>query len=66
MEDKSWAVEYRGRYVGFVDGNLVDSSPDRDSLVERLRHDFPKKLRFIEKVGVIEEPLDLATAIEIE
>lgn len=32
-----WFEQYKNKYVAFVDGNLVDSDPNRQNLLERLK-----------------------------
>ncbi|ELS03982.1 putative low-complexity protein [Xenococcus sp. PCC 7305] len=48
--DQKLRKNYLGKYVAFVDGELVDSDKNRDNLTKRINLKYPNKNKLIEKV----------------
>jgi CheY-like chemotaxis protein len=68
--NQKWFKKYEGKYVAFMDGNLVDSDENKQDLLERLRQaKYPDKPRFVTKVEkhprIIDEPSSLWLDIDI-
>jgi len=58
--------QYHGQVVAFVDGKFAAASPDRQSLLNLIQHEFPEKSRLVTTLHPPDQEIDLAGLAEWE
>lgn len=63
--DPEWFNNFKGKYVAVVNGTMVTSNEDRDTLLSELREQYPNTAAFFVLVGD-ETVIDVPTPLLIE
>jgi len=66
LKSNVWHSQYRGTYVCFVGGNLVDSDSDKKSLLGRVRKLYADQPRTITLVDRNREGIDIPSDMTVK
>lgn len=64
--DSEWLAEHRGKYVAFLDGEMIADDPDRSSLLCRLRAEFPGCDIFLTQVEERETVIEIPAPLSLD
>ncbi len=65
LKSDEWYNEYKGKFVAFVDGNLVDHDTNKDTLLNRIRETYKNSPRFFKEVSREKEIFYIPTLLEV-
>lgn len=65
LKSEEWFNEYKGKFVVFVDGKLVDYDHNKNELLDRVGEKYGGTKRFFTKVDRDEGVIDIPTPLEI-
>ncbi|MDJ0580661.1 response regulator [Crocosphaera sp.] len=59
INSKESLNQYKGQYIAFLNGNIIDSDLNKTKLLQRLQHHHPKESCFLKKIQQYNDTIEL-------